>query len=58
MTRANTAEYAGDVSIDPQSPTGQWESEIVVGRLRKSGGVSLDAPDTRSEEHTAERQSQ
>ena len=46
VTRANTAEYAGDVSIDPQSPTGQWESEIVVGRLRKSGLVSLDAPYT------------
>jgi hypothetical protein len=41
VTRTNTAEGIS-LSLDPLA-TG-WESEIAMGRLRKHGLVSLDAP--------------
>ena len=47
VSRTNTAEDSGWRTIDTQSPHGQWESEIAVGRLRRDGLVSLDAPYTR-----------
>ena len=44
ITRTNAAEGVS-LSLDPTA-TG-WESEIAVGRLRRHGLVSLDAPYSR-----------
>ena len=47
MTRTNTAEGTS-TAIDPMSSA--WRSEVVVGRLRTNGLVSLDAPYCRETE--------